>query len=123
MPAGTANTSTRTTSSPHDRGEGASKAEPANDPAPCQISLPIRSLPDAVTRCPRCERVFPVSEFARDRSKASGRKSWCKTCDSAKSKSYYAANRERVLAKRAKRNAELREAGYQVRRSWSKWAA
>jgi hypothetical protein len=93
------------------------------DPAHVNISPAVCSLPYAVTRCPRCERVLPRSEFARDRSKASGRKSWCKTCDKAKSRRYYAANRERVLAKRAKRNAELREAGFQVRRSWSKWAA
>ena len=53
----------------------------------------------------------------------SSHKSHCKACDNAKSKRYYAANRERVLAKRARRTAELRESGYQVRRSWSKWRA
>jgi hypothetical protein len=76
-----------------------------------------------MSRCPRCERVLPLVEFARDRSKASGHKSWCKACDRAKSKRYYAANRERVLTRQAARAAELREADYQVRRSWSKWRA
>jgi hypothetical protein len=76
-----------------------------------------------MTRCPRCERFLPVSDFARDKSKASGHKSWCKACDRAKSKRYYAANRERMLAKRAARTAERRETGYQVRRGWSKWRA
>jgi uncharacterized C2H2 Zn-finger protein len=76
-----------------------------------------------MNRCPRCERVLPVSDFARDRSKASGHKSRCKACDREKARRYYAANRERVLAKRAARTAELREASFQVRRSWSKWPA
>ena len=96
-----------------------------HDPAPVNISPSIRSLPDRMSKCPRCERVLLVSEFARDRSKASGHKSHCKRCDREKSKQYYAANRERVLAKRAKRIAELRESqpGPIVRRSWSKWRA
>jgi hypothetical protein len=34
-----------------------------------------------------------------DRSKASGRKSVCKECDAAKSRAYYAENRERVIAR------------------------
>lgn len=90
-------------------------------PAAVDISPSACSLPDGMARCPRCERNLAVSEFARDRSKASGHKSHCKACDTAKSKRYYEANRERVLAKRAKRAHELREAGFQVRRSWSKW--
>ena len=74
-------------------------------------------------QCPRCERTLPVLEFARDQSKTSGHKSHCKRCDNEKSRRYYEANRERVLAKQAKRNAELRESGLQVRRGWSKWRA
>jgi hypothetical protein len=95
-----------------------------HDPA-VSISPSSRSLPDGMARCPRCERDLPVSEFARDRSKPSGHKSHCKACDNAKSKRYNAANRERVLAKRAERNAELREsqAGPIVRRGRSKWRA
>ena len=90
-------------------------------PAPVNISPTVRSLPDETARCPRCERDLPVSEFARDRSKASGHKSHCKRCDNAKSKRYYEANRERVLRKRAERVWEQRESSYQVRRSFSKW--
>ena len=41
--------------------------------------------------------------------KASGRKSHCKGCDSAKSKRSFAENRERVLASRAEHNRELSE--------------
>jgi hypothetical protein len=102
---------------------GPAKATTYPTPRPVRIPLSVRSLPDAVSRCPRCERLLPESEFARDRPKASGHRSHCKGCDNAKSKRYYAANRERVLAKRAARTAELREAGFQVRRGWSKWRA
>ena len=62
-----------------------------------------------------------MSEFAPDRSKASGHKSHCKRCDNAKSRRYYAANRERVLQKRAERVAAERKSGYMVRRSFSKY--
>jgi hypothetical protein len=92
---------------------------------PISKSLPNRSLPipDGSRRCPRCERVLPLSEFAVDRSKANGQKSRCKRCDNAKSKAYYAANRERVLARLSTRNAELREARPWAgqRRRRSKW--
>jgi hypothetical protein len=49
--------------------------------------------------CSRCERTLPVGEFARDASKRSGRKSICRECDREKSKAYYRANRERVIAR------------------------
>ena len=70
--------------------------------------------------CSKCGEALPVEEFARDRSKASGYKGFCKACDNAKSRRYYEANRERKLASMAKRRAALREArGWQGRRrSW-----
>lgn len=43
----------------------------------------------ATSRCTRCERELPLSEFATDRSKHRGVKSWCKRCDNARSKAYY----------------------------------
>ena len=50
-----------------------------------------------VTRtCPRCGKAKPVSDFARDASKASGRKSHCKACDAAKSRRWYADPKNRV---------------------------
>lgn len=39
--------------------------------------------------CPRCEETKPLSEFGKDRSKASGHKSACKECDRKKAKHYY----------------------------------
>ena len=49
--------------------------------------------------CPRCERELPVDEFARDASKASGHKSYCKRCDAARCRDYYSRNREQVIAR------------------------
>jgi hypothetical protein len=40
-----------------------------------------------------------VHEFYPDSSKAAGRMSWCRACDLEKCRRYYAANRERVLAR------------------------
>lgn len=56
-------------------------------------------------QCPKCGETKPVSEFATDRSKASGHKSWCKACDNEKSKRYYRANAEAVIARVSKRAA------------------
>lgn len=39
--------------------------------------------------CPRCGIAKPVIDFAKDKSKSSGRKSTCKECDRAKAKKYY----------------------------------
>lgn len=54
-------------------------------------------------KCIRCNREFPFEAFAVDRSKASGRSSFCRECDRVRSRDYYAANRERVRAEAAKR--------------------
>ena len=59
-------------------------------------------------RCYRCERELEPRDFPRDASKGSGFKSICKRCDNEKAKAYYAANRERQLAKANARNARLR---------------
>jgi hypothetical protein len=68
--------------------------------------------------CPRCGVERQLAEFARDGSKVSGRKSFCKACDREKAKRYYEANRERKLARAAERNAARREAeGRRPRRS------
>jgi hypothetical protein len=53
--------------------------------------------------CYACNRDRDRSEFAPDRSKASGYKSICRLCDRAKSKRYYAQVRRpaRLLAQAA----------------------
>jgi hypothetical protein len=75
--------------------------------------------------CSKCGEELPVEEFARDRTKTSGYKGFCKACDNAKSRRYYEANRERRLASMATRRAALREArgatGWRGRRN--RWRA
>lgn len=39
--------------------------------------------------CSRCGTTRPQDQFAKDRTKATGRKSWCKDCDNARCKRYY----------------------------------
>jgi len=92
------------------------------DPA-VNKSLPADSPPRKPRwkRCSRCGREKPLEEFARDASKASGFKSWCKACDKAKSRAYYERNRERVIARVSTRAMDLRKERGRVRRSrsWS----
>jgi hypothetical protein len=61
-------------------------------------------------RCPRCGESKPLDGFYIDRSKASGRRSICKSCDLGRSRTYYRANRERVIARvRARAQKVLEE--------------
>jgi hypothetical protein len=46
-------------------------------------------------RCSKYGRMLDLSRFGVDRTKRAGVKSWCKSCDNARSKAYYEANRER----------------------------
>ena len=89
---------------------------PAVDISPSNASPP--------KSCTKCGEDLRIEEFARDKTKANGRKSICKACDREKSRRYYEANRERKLASMAKRRAALREAreatGWRGRRQrWS----
>ena len=62
---------------------------------------------DVVT-CPRCGGRLRRDELARDASRMTGRKSICVPCDREKSRAYYAAHRDSVLARAAaKRPARL----------------
>jgi ssDNA-binding Zn-finger/Zn-ribbon topoisomerase 1 len=47
--------------------------------------------------CPKCRETLELSEFAKDRSKAAGVKSHCKSCDNARSRRYYRQNSEGVI--------------------------
>lgn len=48
--------------------------------------------------CRRCHQQLPVESFVKDRSKASGYATICKSCDNARSKDYYVAHREKRSA-------------------------
>ena len=49
--------------------------------------------------CIRCRVSKPLEQFARDATRLAGRKSLCLACEREKSRAYYAANRETVLAR------------------------
>jgi hypothetical protein len=63
---------------------------------------------DEERTCPRCGESQPITEFAIDRSEASGRKSHCRECDNAKSLRYYAENREAVISRVSTRQRRAR---------------
>lgn len=69
---------------------------------------PTRSLdnPDGSRTCKTCQKAKPIEEFPLDLSATRGRKGECKPCWSTKASAWYAANRERQLAKHiARRDA------------------
>jgi formate dehydrogenase maturation protein FdhE len=51
------------------------------------ISLPDARKPQRT--CPKCGETKPETGFAKDASKASGRKSHCKVCDCERARRYY----------------------------------
>jgi len=67
------------------------------------------SLPAVLkSQCSKCGETKLASDFATDRSKAGGHKSWCKRCDNEKSRRYYAANSKRIIKRvLAKRRDEI----------------
>jgi sarcosine oxidase delta subunit len=74
--------------------------------------MPAESLPEVASQrmiCPRCGESRQISDFAQDRSKASGRKSHCRPCDSAKARRYYEANREAVIRRVSAQQKAKRE--------------
>jgi hypothetical protein len=60
-------------------------------------------------RCYLCGFERPVDDFARDRSKASGRKSLCRSCDRERSRAYYREHREAVIPRVVESNRRRRE--------------
>jgi hypothetical protein len=83
----------------------------APDPAQSGNSLPDRGkgVENEGRTCSKCGELRAIEDFAPDPSKASARKSHCKPCDAAKSRRYYEANRERVIARVSARNRRLSE--------------
>jgi hypothetical protein len=69
-------------------------------------------MPDYPRPCPRCGVISEKADFAIDRSKAGGRKSYCKACDRKRGRAYYETRKDELYARRqavreAAREAEL----------------
>lgn len=56
-------------------------------------------MENSLKLCRTCGESKPLAEFPRDSWKPCGLKSLCKECDAAKARRYYAANREKVIAR------------------------
>jgi hypothetical protein len=54
-------------------------------------------------RCFACGQTKPLAEFGLDNSTAHRASTYCRECDRERGKAYYAANRERILAKAAEK--------------------
>lgn len=50
-------------------------------------------------RCTRCSEEKPIVAFSLSRAAKDGYHAWCKACKSASTRAWFAANRERELAK------------------------
>jgi hypothetical protein len=71
------------------------------------------NMTDEPVRCTKCRENLPISQFAADRSKALGRRSWCKPCEQEKSRRYYAEHRSRVIARvSAQQKAKTQRASF-----------
>jgi hypothetical protein len=60
--------------------------------------------------CPRCGVMTAEADFGVDRSKASGRRSYCKACDRRRGRAYYQTRKDELYAQRA----ATREAAWQA---------
>jgi queuine/archaeosine tRNA-ribosyltransferase len=51
--------------------------------------------------CTKCGNTFAVTEFYRDKSQKDGRASWCKACEKAYNRSYFASLKKADAPKKA----------------------
>ena len=71
-------------------------------------------MPEYPRPCPRCDVLTEKAGFAIDRSKAGGRRSYCKACDRKRGRAYYGTRKDELYAQReavreAARQAHLKE--------------
>ena len=74
-------------------------------------------------RCAKCGIEKPTSEFRKDRKSKDGLGCWCKDCDRAYKREYYAANRERIRANhrdRYQNDAEYRQKINDYNNAWNR---
>lgn len=61
-------------------------------------------------RCPKCDRVLPITQFSEDKSKKDGLRSYCKECAKAYNSDYYQANKDAILKQQAEYYQASKEA-------------
>lgn len=71
---------------------------------------------DFLKPCPKCGESKPLAEYQKDRSTADGLSCYCRPCHKAKSRAYYLANREAVVA----RHGEHRRKNPDYHKEWYK---
>ena len=69
-------------------------------------------------RCPKCERVLPLSSFSHDKSSKDGRFCYCKDCKKELKKAYYAKHRGEILKKKAEWRANNKEKIAEYQAEW-----
>ena len=52
-------------------------------------------------RCPKCERVLPLSDFNKCKSRKDGLDCWCKECKRAMNAQHYQSNKDAIAKKKA----------------------
>jgi hypothetical protein len=67
-------------------------------------------MPSYPRPCPRCGVLTAEVDFGVDRSKACGRRSYCKACDRRRGRAYYDAHKDELYAQRV----AAREAAWQA---------
>lgn len=63
---------------------------------------------EALAQCTRCGDFKPTDAFCKDRRRASGRSSWCRSCHTKSTRAWQAANADRVREARRTRYAAKR---------------
>ena len=61
-------------------------------------------------RCPKCERVLPITEFSKNKSKKDGLQRYCKQCQKAYNATYCQANKEAIKEYKAQYYQNNKEA-------------
>lgn len=76
-------------------------------------------LPDSdnLKRCTLCGEAKELALFSRDKRRADGRRAWCKSCQSARARSYYETHAEQRREYARTYNAEHNEQRSEYRRA------
>lgn len=83
------------------------------------IDTKVETEEDVKTkRCPKCERVLPLSDFNKCKSSKDGRFCYCKDCKKELKKAYYAKHRGEILKKAATYRANNKDKIAEYQAEW-----